>query len=807
MKNTKFAAKLLLFVITFSIATSLLPVIGAFANMGETKPAIKKAAHKTALIELLGQKPESKSEVVTAVKTEASSSGSKPVEEVERIITKKLSKAGEGDFEDIKEEEVNAIKNKATTDMCDRHNNAVSGPKFIEDLLFLVGDSSSRSEGISNVKAATWEDMLIQPEMVPFTQYDCFPEQWKKKYSEQEWSDFQNLNGTKSCGTFELTCHVEQLLKSWIRSAIVTGMTWILDIATGSGSGDAATACRPGRGADGSIDSQASEGFTRSQAIQCSNFLRNYYAMPEVGHSNSHTEGQLIAIGLQQERNPDSNYTSHLGNAAEGSGATSINYESEATFYGKSSSIGYIIAVAMVIGAVIQAMIQSKPAVIFKVVIIYIPIFGLSLWMAPTLSKYLLEFTDGIAYFMADNSSHDISNVAGAFGMTVGTAVKENYGGAGVATIVAGGLMMDIMSKALMLLLIVAGVFILQGIALWALMMFREASILMVLALLPISLSMAIWPSLAKISHKFIKLLVSLIISKIPIVMSLSMGINMLSEWVDKHKDAAGGLGAGNDGMRQFVLAMAVFMIALAAPTFVISLFDAVGDMGQVLGGKLHTGAFRTAQQVAGIKGGLTNMGRPKNAMTGIPGVGGSGGVPGATALGAGGSQGGGAGGGLPGQGGAGSTGPGASQSTNSGAGAGQPGQNTSGSPLAGNGTGSAPEPAGGFGSGYQAAGDQISQTRDIMGRPNSQFFNGGFGQKFGSGLVARAQYNQRVKNAGGASKIKTIKNKGLAVIGQHSHAQGQLNAAGGLKGRAAVANPARYIKNLRSAAKSIDDS
>ena len=58
----------------------------------------------------------------------------------------------------------------------------------------------------------------------------------RTKYkTKEDWKNYQNSQGTASCGTFEVGCHVEKMLKDWLRKAIVMGMTWIIDIATGSG--------------------------------------------------------------------------------------------------------------------------------------------------------------------------------------------------------------------------------------------------------------------------------------------------------------------------------------------------------------------------------------------------------------------------------------------------------------------------------------------------------------------------------------------------------------------------------------------
>jgi hypothetical protein len=784
MKNIKTVSKILLFIMVFSIFATILPAVDAYASTNTKKEIV--VAKKETLTQIYDLNNVN-SGIKTAIKT-----GSTPVDQ--DSVDKKLRDAKDDDkFKDIKDDEREALGDLQGTDMCGRHDGgwiglgSLNDSTYLEFLLFLVGDATGPK--FEDVTKKTLADFNLQPEAVPSTAYKCFPDAWKEKYkTKAEWEAYQDEHGTKSCGTFDLGCKVEKLLKEWIREAIVAGMTWIMDIATGSGSGDAADACRPNRGDQGTTEGEHQTldtsdeipvGFTADQAQACDNFLARYYAMSDSSNAQNNDEGkQLLAAGPTLRAAP-----------TPGSGDTSINSDSQTKFYGKSSTIALYLAMAMVIGGVIQGMIQSKPVIIFKVVFIYVPLFGMGIYLAPLFTKYLLELIDGLSYYMADNSARDIANVANGFGTTAAAAA----GNVSAVQAVGGAVFLaNMMGNAMSVLSIVVGTFLFVTLALWALMAFREAAILLVLALLPISLAMAIWPALAKIAQKFIKLLISLVVSKIPIVMALSMGLNMLSEWIDAHQTTASsviGTADASGGMRQFILALAIFMLALAAPTFVISLFDAVGDMAQTMGSKVHTGAARSAIQASSLKANMgAQLGSAKNARTQLQPGGGStiggdsdgpkapSGVnpadPSTSAP-------------KPGTPG---TDPSASPSSTAGPGAATAGDGDSGS--------SGPEH--GFWKDWKDASRQVSHSTDGRGRPAKQYQNGGFGQHLGKGIYGRAQRNQQknIESDRGPLRrgLATAKNVTMGAVGEHIHRQGRANSAG-LRLKASIINPVSVFK------------
>ena len=796
----------------FSVFTTLLPAVSAFASTNTKKETV--VVKKDTLNQIYNLNTVN-SGIKTVIKT-----GSTPVDQA--YVNDRLIKVKDKDeYKSIKDDEREALRNLHDTDMCDRHAGgflsigAANDPKFLEMLLFLVGDASGpKFDDITKNKLS---DFNLQPEMVPSTAYSCFPDAWRTKYkTKEDWKNYQNSQGTASCGTFEVGCHVEKMLKDWLRKAIVMGMTWIIDIATGSGSGEAADVCRPNRLEGSADDEQSSEvkGFDASTASACSNYLEQYYASPSNSeHSNMQGKKMLASGTSMRAADPE-----------RGTGQISINDNSVKLFFGKSTQIGLMIALIMVIGAVIQGMVQSKPVIIFKVVFIYVPLFGLSLFLAPVLTKNFLQIIDGIAYYMADNSAQDIHNIAGAFGTAGASAALGAPGSAVSAAANANpalqvaavafapaypALMSEMMGKAMMFLGIVVLAFVFVTLALWALMMFREASILMVFAMLPIALSMTIWPVLAKVAQKFIKLLSSLIISKIPIVMALSLGINMLSVWVEDHKDEAGGLGEGSGGMRTFVLSIAIFMIALAAPTFVITLFDAIGDMAQTMGSKLHTGAVRGAltatslkanmgQQIGAARNGTTPMGLRGTSKLGS----GGGGAAGAGGAGTGGAGGGGTGTGGAGGGGTGGTGGGgAGGGGTGGAGGGQPGV---GDP----GTGNPAESDKPFRDNWSATTEDLDQRVDGKGRPAKQMRNGGFGQHLGNAIYGRALHNQR--NVGSentiGNRLRKGKNMAMGGVGAYIHRQGVINAVG-VRQKMRYANPFSIGKKMYDGGKSVADA
>lgn len=808
MRNNKITAKIFLFIIAFSFAYSLLPIVSVFASN-------KNAANENAKVKTEKNTLTNYSNSLKA-DTKPQASGSAPVKDLSRIIRDGI---GELDQEDYKVD-IKILKNMSSEDLCDRSSHGAlvtkGQPNFLQVLFNVVGDSKGYTDINRDIVRKNYDDFIIKPEMVPATGWDCFPDIWKAKYSEDQWSNLQDALGTKKCNTFSFSCKIEQTLKNWIRAAIVTGLTWIIDIATGSGTGEAAEACRPYRGEGGSTGNQATystkRGFPDGQVAKCNKFLNSYYALDNKEIADDSEQYALGKSGLELEpKDANGNYDRA---PRVGSGDSSINSDSESLFYGKSSQLGYIIAIGMVIGAVIQAMVQSKPVIAFKVIFILVPLFGLSLMLAPILTKYFMQIIDGVSYYFADNSAADINNVATAFGTTVGSAASTGITAAqGTVNDALHGSIMDgvivlatgvviktsgismlgfILSKGMLIIAIVGGFFVLQALALWALMMFREASILLVLALLPIALSMNIWPSLAKITSKFIKLLMALIFAKIPIVMAISMGLNMMSEWVQDHIQADGTLGYGEGGLRIFIMAMAIFMLALAAPTFVISLFDAVGEMAGSLGRDMHKGISRSAAQFQNVKALGAGFGLNKNKAPGMPGLSGK----------------------LPGSDSESPTTP--SKPPTPGGPPGTP--PTSGGPPgapgstdpAGDSGKSAKEPKNFFQAGMAGrkearnqAKETIRNSTDDRGRPNSTFFDGGHDMVKGAGQIAGAQARQNWLNSkGGASKLATFGNKLSAAKGAAIYTKGASNASS--SPRRKMAQLTNLNGNMKSAWRSI---
>ncbi len=113
------------------------------------------------------------------------------------------------------------------------------------------------------------------------------------------------------------------------------------------------------------------------------------------------------------------------------------------------------------------------------------------------------------------------------------------------------------------------------------------------------------------------------------------------------------------------------------------------------------------------------------------------------------------------------------------------------------------------FREGVAEVGNQIqfdekgNQRLDGYGRPLPSWRNGGVGMRVGGGLVKMAQENQANKNPGSSSRAKTYKNRAIAVAGAYIHGQGNINAAGGMRGKIAAISDG--VKGQVKAYKSIN--
>lgn len=686
MKNRKRIAQFFLSVIAFSIATSMLPLLGAYAD---TKTSVDaKAVSSQTLKEFSASssvKATGKSSFVEALKAAdpVATSGSVPLTQTD--VNKKINKLPEDS--ELGAPELKALKDIKNTDLCDRNSGATGGigkHTYLEYLMFVMGDLKSPSFDDVADDRKTLDSMKVQPEAVPATDYDCFPEQWKTRYTAEQWKEYQKSMGYYLCGSLDFGCKIEKSVRIWVADAIKTGLTWIMNIATGSGSGGGFQACRVGSDQDvdvnskdyrddpnSAVDGGINSGFDAASADACSKELNEYYALSPQNSSDVNNY-QKMAIGLRAEpKDANGNFDNSGG---IGSGASSINNPATTNFFRKSANIGLIIAVGMIVGAVIQAMVQQKPQLLFRSILIQLPLFGIGILAVPILTRNFMAFIDGVSYYMADNSQRDIARIGNSIGVNVGNIAPEAAAGGTIAlagggvlaatTPFGGPLIIAVMKGSFLLLLLIAIIFLIQVLGLWALMQFREASIVLVLAVIPLSLSASIWPQLTRTANKFIKLLASLIVAKVPIVMALSMGLNFIGDWAYNHtgNTAAATLAQSDSsgGSRALILGMAVFGLAFLAPTFVITLFDAIGEMGGSLARGMHTAvgqkALMYSSQAAGLKGLPGHLTGYSKMMTKKQSGGGGGGAKGALSGGGGGGakgafSGGGGGGGSEGGG------------------------------------------------------------------------------------------------------------------------------------------------------------
>lgn len=695
MKRRKRIAQFFLCIIAFSIVSSALPSVAAFALPESKEVKVDSVKQVQTQIETKLNSPSLFALNTTGLKSSVKAGdpyipipdnivGSLPTTIKQFFYggkafnsDKYIAFHGGEDKPTLQKDELKALKNFVTTDMCDRTDEAaysiggvgVGGghPAFLGLLFKLVGQLDDPDIDVTKATVATYEEAIIKPEYTPYTDYDCFPSAWKKKYpTEGSWHNYQRAVGSLKCGTLDVGCRIEQLLRKWVAEGMKTGMTWIMNIATGSGGGGDFKVCRPGidqdvstsdrNGAvdpvtgerftneytesdnrDALIDDNIDAGFTADTVAQCNAVLEDYYSDAMSSNSTpSNPDGQLLASGKID------------GDHALLASGSSVTSDTTTIFFQKSTNIALVIAVGMVVGAVIQAMVQQKPQLLFRALIVHLPLFGIALIALPVLTKNLMAAIDGISYYMADSSQRDIVRVANAVGTDLANIAKNNagtintvtagtagtLGAAGVvsagvvsipilgATVAGGGqLIIGLLQLSAFILIILTAAFFFQAIGLWALMQFREASILLVLAAMPISMSASIWPALARSANKFIRLLVSLIVAKIPIVMSLSMGLHYMAEWArDPANNVSTTISSGNtSASRVLVMGMAIFGLAFFAPTFILTLFDAAGEMQQSLASRMHSGLGRTglmySSQAAGMNGAAGLMGGRRLSM------------------------------------------------------------------------------------------------------------------------------------------------------------------------------------------------
>jgi hypothetical protein len=280
---------------------------------------------------------------------------------------------------------------------------------------------------------------------------------------------------------------------------------------------------------------------------------------------------------------------------------TSPNLTSEGFLaeYGQMAEISAVLAAAMVLLAILEAIAQGSWGLLTRAVLVNLPLAFIATSMAFVVVQMLLVATDGMCHAIAA-ATHEhsqrffksaISGLAKA-----GAGAGENGGAAagGPAT----GAVNGAVAVPLFVTFLTAVVGAFAAFFVWLELLAREASIYVVALFLPPTFATAIWPRWSGALRRACELLVVVISSKFVTVTIIALAASLV---------------AAKDGtsIQPLLLASALMLLACFAPFMLLKLVPfAEGAMGAAYGRRSASGGAVSGLQLAYEAQMISNMAR-----------------------------------------------------------------------------------------------------------------------------------------------------------------------------------------------------
>ncbi len=318
--------------------------------------------------------------------------------------------------------------------------------------------------------------------------------------------------------------------------------------------------------------------------------------------------------------------------------------------YGQMAEIAAVLAVAMVLLAMLEAIAQGSWGVLARTVLVNLPVAFIGTSVAFVLVQMLLVATDGMCHGIAA-ATHEHSQQffkSAIAGLSKAGATAGAAGGAGTPSGEAAGAAGGAVAVPLFVTFLVAIIGAFAAFFVWIELVARDASVYVVSLFLPMALAASIWPRWSGALRRTVELLVVVISSKFVIVSVVALAAGLLA---DKEQ-----------GVEHLLAASALMLLACFAPFMLLKLVPfAEGAMASAYGRRSASGASLSGMQLAYEANMVGNMARSNwgggsppdvwNVAGGGGGTAGGGGDSPSSPSGGGGSAGGGSGTGGPGRG------------------------------------------------------------------------------------------------------------------------------------------------------------
>ena len=324
--------------------------------------------------------------------------------------------------------------------------------------------------------------------------------------------------------------------------------------------------------------------------------------------------------------------------------------------YGQMAEIATVLATAMALLAILEAVAQGSWGMLARTVLVSMPVAFIGTSVAFVLVQMLLVATDGMCHGIAaathEHSQHFFKSAIAGLAKTGASAGEK---GGAVTGGPASGAVGGAVAVPLFVSFLVAIIGAFAAMFVWIELVARDASVYVVSLFMPMALAASIWPRWSGALRRTGELLVVIISSKFVIVSVVALAAGLLAE--------------KEQGVEHLLAASALMLLACFAPFMLLKLVPfAEGAMASVYGRRSASGASLSGMQLAYEANMVGNMARSNWGGSSPPDVwnvagggsgsaGGGGGSPSSPSGGGGGSAGGGSGAGGAGRGVAGAVG------------------------------------------------------------------------------------------------------------------------------------------------------
>jgi hypothetical protein len=216
--------------------------------------------------------------------------------------------------------------------------------------------------------------------------------------------------------------------------------------------------------------------------------------------------------------------------------------------YATVRNIAAVLLLAFVFLGLIQGLLAGDPVAMIRRVAADLPTAVLGMVGTTVVAAKLLELTDALSSAVLAHSGNQSVHFLSGFGVTVTGATQ------GFAAVVVG------------LVAVIAGMFV------WIELMVRSVLVYILIALSPMSFAAMVWPSARGVLRRTLELLLAVILSKLVVCITISVGVAALAGAGDSGGGNAADATAPASSMGTLFVGTAVLVIAAFAPFLVLKL-------------------------------------------------------------------------------------------------------------------------------------------------------------------------------------------------------------------------------------------